>query len=81
MNAMSVRIAVVFLHISFKNKNQTCFVSKRSCHDVFELIKTLENSRFFTGKKVESRIPRSTRRSRMIVISQSGVHAIALFFF
>ena len=81
MNAMSVRIAVVFLHISFKNKSQTCFESRRTCHDVLESIQTLENSRFFTRKKVESRIPRSTRRSRMIVISQSGAHAIALFCF
>ena len=30
---------------------------------------------FFGGSK----IPRLTRRSRMIVISQSGAHAIALF--
>ena len=41
LNAMSVRIAVVFLQISFKNKSQTCFVSRRTSHDVFESIQTL----------------------------------------
>lgn len=79
VNAISFRIAVVFLPIVFKNKAQTCFISRHTCHEVLESIQTLERSSLFLGKKRLSKIPRSIRRSRMISISHSGAHAMALF--